>query len=161
VTAQITNAPITKAQVKAIHVALHRRGIDDETYRHVLDDRFGATTCKDLTRREASELLTLLGRPLPRPPGTRPHSGTRRRIETPAEPQPVGDGVIQLATKAQRDLIGALAAEIMWETEDGYRRWLRRSIGLARVRTSAEAARAIEGLRGLKAHGHAKEETTP
>ena len=156
--ARITNAPITKAQIKSIHVALSRRGIDDETYRHILDDRFGVATCKDLTRREASDLLTLLGRHLPRPPGTKPHSGNRRPIREPAEPQPVADGVVRLATKAQRDLLDKLAGEIEWRTPGGYGRWLTASLGLARVRTSAEAARAIEGLRGLKRHGHAKPE---
>ena len=157
-TARITNAPITAAQVRSIHVALSRRGIDDDTYRHILDERFGVATCKDLTRREASDLLTLLGRELPRPPGTRPRSGGRRPIGNAAEPAAVADGVVRLATKGQRDLLDKLAGEIAWEAPNGYARWLTASLGLARVRTSAEAARAIEGLRGLKRHGHAKPE---
>ena len=156
-TARITTAPITAAQVRAVHVALSKRGVDDDTYRHILNERFDAASCKELTRREASELLTLLGRDLPRPPGTRPRSGVRRPIARPAEPPaPAADGVVRLATKKQRDLIDKLAAEVAWETPRGYARWLTASLGLARVRTSAEAARAIEGLQGLKRHGHAK-----
>lgn len=152
----ITNAPITRAQVRAIHVALARRGIDDGTYRALLQGEFGASSCKELTRREASALLDRLGRPLANPPGAKPRSAVRRPIAEPAKAPEVEDGVVRLATKAQRDLIDKLAGEVAWEAEDGFARWLRRSLGIARVRTGAEAAKAIDGLKGLKRHGHAR-----
>lgn len=156
--AGITDRPITPAQVKSIHVALHRLGLDDAEYRAMLAD-WDVSTCKDLTRREASDLLARLGRPLPNPPGARPRTGPRRRISNPALEPPAedGDGVIRLATAPQRALIAELAAEIAWESEDGCERWMRRSLGLSRVRTHADATKAIRGLRGLKAHGHARE----
>ena len=68
--AEVSRRPITPAQVRAIHVAISRSGIDDETYRGILYERYGVETSKALTRRQASELLSRLGRPLPRPPGT-------------------------------------------------------------------------------------------
>lgn len=154
--ARISERPITPAQVKSIHVALHRLGIGDADYRAMLAD-WGAASCKDLSRREASDLLARLGRPLANAPGSRPASGGRRRISVPAErpAQEDADGVVRLPSNRQRALIRDLAAEIAWETDDGYRRWLSRSLGLDRVRTRADAARTIAGLRGLKAHGHA------
>ena len=157
--AEITGKPITKAQIRAIHVALQRRGIHDEAYRGILEDRWGVRTCKDLTRREASELLVTLGRPLANPPGSRPpesKTGRRQKIRNPAL-KPTGlsvDGVITLASPAQHALIDELAGEIAWEAADGYKRWLKRSLGLHRVRTQGDAQRVITGLRGLKRHGH-------
>ena len=66
------------------------------------------------------------------------------------------DGVLHLASKAQRDLIDKMRDEIAWEHENGYRLWLMKSLGISRIRTREEAHRAIEGLRGLKRHGHAR-----
>ena len=158
--ARISDRPITPAQVKSIHVALHRLGLGDAEYRALLKD-WNVTTCKDLSRRQASDLLARLGRPLASPPGEKPKPETRRRISNPADqpPQEDGDGVIRLPTNAQRALIRDLSAEIAWRSADGFRRWLKLSLGLDRILTRADAARAIDGLRGLKAHGHAKEES--
>ena len=155
--ARITDRPATAAQIRAIHAAAGRLGLADAEYRALLAD-WGVSTSKDLSRRQASDLLARLGRPLARPPGDRPKPATRRRIANPAEKPPSGDGdgVIRLATNRQRALIRDLAAEIAWETEDGFRRWLARSLGIDRVRTGADASRAIQGLRGLKAHGHGR-----
>ena len=159
-TARITDRPITPAQVKSIHVALNRLGLGDGEYRAMLKD-WNVSTCKDLTRRQASDLLARLGRPLANAPGSRPKPAARRRIANPAERPSAenADGVVRLATHPQRKLIHELAAEIAWETENGFRRWLARSLGLDGIRTHGDATRAIRGLKGLKSHGHAKEET--
>ena len=159
--ARISDRPITPAQVKSIHVAVSRLGLEDAEYRDLLRD-WNATTCKDLTRRQASDLLARLGRPLSQPPRAKvAPQGRRRRISNPADAPPSegGDGVVRLATAPERALVDELAAEIAWEVEDGFERWLRRSLGLSRIRTHADATRAIRGLKGLKAHGHAKRET--
>ena len=145
---------ITLAQVRAIHVGLNKRGIDDAVYRQMLDTGWGVDTCKDLDRGQASELLRRIhgGRRGPdKPP-------TRRRIRQPAQPSSLPkSGVIRLASARQQRLINELVSEIRWESEDGYRRWLRRSLGIKQVRTAGEAFRVIEGLKGLKRHGHALE----
>ena len=149
--AQISHKPITRAQIKSIHVALSRQGIDDDTYRLMLHNNYGVGTCKDLTRRQASDLLTRLGR------STSPPARRRQRIKNPAtKPVANASGVAYLATPAQRQLIDAIAAEIRWECADGYKRWLKVSLGLDRVRTQSDAARVINGLKGLKRHGHAR-----
>lgn len=132
---------ITPAQIRAIHVALHRRGIEDDDYRQILRDGWNVDTCKRLTRRQASELLRRLGAPRKE----RRTPGRRRR---PALP----DNVTPLATAAQRRLIDDLAAEIEWREPGGYARWLKGNMGLKRVSTSEQAAHVIEGLKGLKRH---------
>ena len=148
-------AMITTAQIRTIHAALSRRGIDDETYRALLREQFdGVASCKDLSRSDAHRLInTLFGGPLPR---------RRQRIRTPADPRPVGDGdgddaPVRLVSPLQRRLIDALVSEIAWDSADGYRHWLRRSLGLVRVRTQGDATAVIRGLKGLKQHGHALE----
>ena len=135
----MADRPITKAQVKSIHIALSRQGIDDATYRGILYDRYGVETCKALTRRQASELLTRLGRPLALPPRLR-----KRR------PNRLPEGATRLVTPEQRKLIGELAAEIEWREPDGYAGWLRSNMDLERVATSDQAAKVIQGLLAMR-----------
>lgn len=51
---------IAPSQIKAIHAVVGKLGLDDETYRHILHSRFSVTSCKDLSWRQAEELLTAL-----------------------------------------------------------------------------------------------------
>lgn len=140
----ISERPITPAQVRSIHVALARQGIADEDYRAVLQARFGATTCKALSRRQASELLALFGRPLPRPPATAPKRAPARQ-----RPAPAPDGVAALPTPAQRALIAELADRVEWRQPDGLKRWSRAHFGWPRPTSPEDAARVIEGLKQL------------
>ncbi len=82
-------AAITKAQIKSIHVALARQGIDDDTYRAKLRLLFNVSSCTQLNRRQASILLTSLGRPLAPVPSTPKRKQNKRR----AAPAPVPDNV--------------------------------------------------------------------
>ena len=88
---EISAKPITPAQVRAIHVALHRHGIDDDEYRARLMDRWGVDTCKALTRREASDLIASLGYPLPNPPGGRAAAAAGTSAGTAGERSAVSD----------------------------------------------------------------------
>jgi phage gp16-like protein len=55
---------IAPSQIKALHAVVGRLGMDDETYRHMLHSRYGVTSCKDLSWRQAEELLEHLnGKP--------------------------------------------------------------------------------------------------
>ena len=130
---------ITSAQVRAVHTAKSRAGIDDDTYRALLEDRYGVRSCTRLSRRQATDLLTKLGRPLPRP--------TRERKRRPDR---LPEGAVRLVTPAQRELIAELAGEIEWGAADGYEGWLQRSMGLDRVATSDQGARVIEGLLAIR-----------
>ncbi|MFZ4857946.1 MAG: regulatory protein GemA [Desulfuromonadaceae bacterium] len=51
---------IAPSQIKAIHAVTNKLGLDDETYRHILHSRFNVDSCKDLTWRQAKELLESL-----------------------------------------------------------------------------------------------------
>ena len=142
----ISDRPITPAQIRAIHAALPRRGLDDDEYRGLLRDRFNVDTCKALTRRQASELLLALGRALPQPPG-----GKRKpRRRQPAPRAKAGTNLRRMITSAQRELIETLAGEIAWREPGGYRRWLGKFMSLERVTTAAQAARVIEGLKAMR-----------
>lgn len=51
---------IAASQIKAIKTVIGKLGMDDEFYRHMLHSRYGATSCKDLSWKQAEELLTHL-----------------------------------------------------------------------------------------------------
>ena len=154
--AQISDRPITPAQVRAIHVALSARGIDDDTYRERLERAYGVRTCKDLTRRQASELLRGLGQRLAQPPGSRPapHRAAApspsRPADVPYRRRAVAPGVTRLPSPAQRRLIAELSREVDWREADGYTRWLEKNMGLARVASADHARRVIEGLKAIR-----------
>lgn len=49
---------IAPSQIKAIKTVIGKMGMDDEDYRHMLHSRYnGVTSCKELTWRQAEELL--------------------------------------------------------------------------------------------------------
>lgn len=146
---------ITAAQVRAIHVLAHRRGLEDDDYRHILYSRYSVASSKSLTRRQAADFIAALGGG-PRP---RARPATRHPIRNPHPPVPAtdDDGVVTLATAKQRALIDALVGEVQWYRDNGYQAWLSKALGLERVRTRQDAHRVIRGLKGLKAKGHHRE----
>ena len=108
-------------------------------------------SCKALTRREASELLDALGRPLPHPPGRSALGERRAEASARHAPTPpsAADNVVGLATPAQRALIAELAERVEWRIDGGYDAWLRASHGLSAVRTDEEARDVIEALKAM------------
>lgn len=137
--------PITPGQVTLIHVMLTRQGIADEDYRAMLESLYGVDTCKKLTRQQANELLTRLGA------GQKPKPAQPK----PALPRRRDSNVATLATPAQQQLIHNLIREIQWRMQPpaaAYAAWLQRNQSLAKVRTTAEAAKVIRGLKAIKAH---------
>ena len=143
--AGISERPITANQVRAIHVALSAKGIEDADYRRLLAEvGDGAESCKGLTRRQASDLLARLGRPLRSPPA----GGRPKAPRAPAPPR--AEGVARMATPLQRSLIAELASEVEWHPEGGLEPWCQASFGFRRPATQAQAAKAIEGLKGIK-----------
>lgn len=149
-------AEITKAQIKAIHVRLSYAGIEDDDYRALLRQQFQAASCKELTRHQAHQLIVRLhgGRAKPKPAQRR----KRQPIKTAAAPSPPDSAaVIAMISPAQRDLIEVLISEIKWHTAGGYSAWLKLSIGLQSISTARDAMRVIDGLKGLKRHGHSND----
>ena len=95
---------IAPSQIKAIHAVVGKLGIDDENYRHILHSRYGVTSCKDLTWRQAEELLSNLNNTNPRPLG----EGGRRPGEGPRFKYQDMDGRPGFASGAQLRLVDAM-----------------------------------------------------
>ena len=132
--------PITVKQIRAIKCAQRYRAVSEEDYRAMLRGHFGAGSCTELDRRQASELLRRL------------HGDRAAPEPEPAARLPAGAGnVTRLATPAQRRYIEGLAAKIEWGTAEGFEGWLRGRMGLKSVRTSADASKVIDGLRSIDA----------
>ena len=147
---EISGRPATKAQIRSIHVAKAARGLEDGEYRDMLEARFGRRSAKELTRRQASELLATFGRRLPNPPGRAPAPGrSARRNAGGASARKSAGNVTALPTAAQRDLVRELEGRIGWREPDGARRWMKASFGWERPRSVEEAAEAIEGLKAM------------
>lgn len=51
---------ITSGQIKAIHTIASLIGWDTDKYKNVLESLFDVTTCKDLTEKQASQLIDIL-----------------------------------------------------------------------------------------------------
>ena len=141
---EISARPITLAQVRAIHAARRRNGIGDDEYRERLRAGWDVESCKELSCRQASDLLRSLGVPLKKPP-----AALREARPPRPRPVPLPKSVGRLPTRAQRELIAQLAGEIDWREANGFDRWLRRNQGLERIATSVQAAAVIEGLKRI------------
>lgn len=50
-------ADLARREIQLIHVARKKIGMDDETYRNLLKDRFGASSSKGLSAQERRQLL--------------------------------------------------------------------------------------------------------
>lgn len=151
---EISGRPATKGQIRSIHAAKAAHGLEDGEYRDMLEARFDRRSSKELTRRQASELLATFGRRLPNPPGRAPgpaRGGSARKNAggaSTARPKSAGN-VTALPTAAQRDLVRELEGRIEWREPDGARRWMKASFGWERPRSIEEAAEAIEGLKAM------------
>ena len=51
-------ADLARREIQLIHVARSQVGMDDETYRNLLKDRFGVASSKDMDKYQRAELLT-------------------------------------------------------------------------------------------------------
>lgn len=139
-----TAAPIRPKQVQLIHI-LAEQIMTRSEYEDWLSGFRGATSSKDLTAAEADQGIddlvkkgaVIVSKPRP----------TRR-------PRSKGKNVINLATQGEHDKVAALAGLIPWQVEDGLSRFLvkRCQVRSGKVRTAAEAYRAIEGLKKYYTH---------
>ena len=140
--------PIEPRQIKLIKIGLKQLGIDDDTYRSMLGDRFGVDSCTRLTKLQAGVFIDELKRKgfkiVPRKRPTR---------HAPAKPAPRRKGnMVRLASQAQQEKIAALARLIDWRIKDGLTRWLFKRYSIRRVKTAQQAFLAIEGLKKMFEH---------
>lgn len=133
---------IDTKQKQLIHVAKQQVGLSDDEYRELLQIHYKTTTCKQLTYFEADRLINYFKKLGFRIKKTQTTPYPRQRGRLPGN-------VVMLVSVAQLGMIEALKREIKWEYADGYDRWLKKYLKAPAVRTSKEAWRVIEGLKGL------------
>ncbi len=135
---------IEKTQIKMIHVAIHQLGLSDEAYREILQGQFGKTSCKDLSFGEAHALIEYL-KTLGFKVKGRKCGWCAPRVDRGKLPA----NVQFLVSPEQTSMIIALRGQIQWRYPDGYERWLSKYAKTDMVRTSLQASRVIEGLKGI------------
>ncbi|HKI50510.1 MAG TPA: phage protein GemA/Gp16 family protein, partial [Geothermobacteraceae bacterium] len=135
--------PITGKQIQLIHIAKGQLGLDDGTYRALLDG-YGAESSKDLTCAQADQLIDDF-----KAKGFRivsRHPRPRRRSQ--------GKNVVHLASQQEIDKVNAVAGLIRWRAQGGLPLFLEKRLHIkdGRVRTAGDAYRAIEALKKLFEH---------
>lgn len=180
--------PATKKQTDTIHAFKHSLQMSDDAYRMLIARHGqGVMHSNELSRKQASAVISEMEFKSGQTP-TKMNYRFTRETGKPAKPgkslskdeaklaisellemhgvvaiktAPVTtkDNVVALATPPQRALIGHLVLEVNWYEHGSFEAWLLKNMGLEQVATKEEAARVIEGLKGLKSHGHAKKPT--
>jgi len=144
---------INRKQITVIKLACTALQIDDATYRDMLQDRYGVTSCTKLSYDQAGEFIRELeGKGFTLKPNknsaSRPAKQRQPTQPRPAIPRDRGN-VVALANQGEIDKINAVAALIRWREVNGLALFLEKRMGITggKVRTSAEAYKAIEGLK--------------
>jgi len=132
---------ISKRQITMIKTFQRRLGIDDETYRETLKNRYQVESCTKLTAWQATRYIEELMKQVNPRPG-RAGKAKRARQKTPK-------GVTALASQGQRRKILVLSRLVEWRIENGFDAWMTKRIGIDKVRTAADANRVIEGLKNM------------
>lgn len=154
--------PIAPKQRTIIKMAQGQLGIDDATYRDMLEERFGVRSCTTLNYDQAGEFICELeGKGFVLIPNQRnQHPRTHRRTRPAARND---DRVVCLVRPDELDKINQVARLITWRVENGLQLFLAKRLKIkdGKVRTESDAYLAIEGLKKLfengmkKAHGPA------
>ncbi len=139
---------VTNPQKARIHIAIAELKLSDEQYRDILFVNFkGATSCAGLSYRQAEALIGIFKRL-----GWKPKRP--RREKTPAN-------VTRLASKSQKWKIEELEELLGWDADkERLKGFIRRMTRGKRTHvvqlTSLQAARIIEGLKGILSGGRAQ-----
>ncbi len=150
---------IEPVQVRMIHVAVGQLGLSDDIYRAIIAGRTQGkkTSCKELTYDEADQVINYFVKNLGfkiKSSYIRTAGEYRRKRWAYANSRrsgnkPLPGNVVAFPSPMQLDMIATLSAQVAWKFADGYQRWLAKYIKTDRVRTAAQAQRAIEGLKGM------------
>lgn len=140
--------PIRPKQIQLVKMAQKQLGLDDETYRDLLEDLFRVRSCTDLSAAQGDRLIDQLKL-----------KGFVIVSRHPRPRRPKGKNVVHLASRAEIDKLNAVAGLIKWKYSDGLQRFLERRVGIkgGKARTAGEAYRAIEALKKFFENGMKKE----
>lgn len=131
---------ITPQQLKKIWAASHELGWDNGRVHAEIERVIGVTSLRDLTYGSASLFIDFLV-------GEGASSG---RMAAAASPRPNGprpENLIELATPAQHRYVDGLLQDLGWTREEPYfLGGLKKATGRTKIRTRAEATKAINFL---------------
>lgn len=136
---------ITKAQIRFIKTMQRKNQSDDEYY-EMLENRFGVSSCTQLTCKQARELIELYN--------TWGYATAKKktRKRTPTIPRKKRDGgnkIIRLISASEKKKIIAISALINWMSSEDIENWMEGHFGITRVRTGQDAFLVIEGLKKM------------
>jgi hypothetical protein len=142
--------PSTKKQRQLIGIACGQLGIDSETKAEMLFERYGREHTTEIGKVDADDFLKELeGR------GFRIVSKRPKRQRIPRD----GGKTVSMVSSREIEKMTAVANLIKWRVENGLELWMKKRLGIERVRTGGDAYRVIEGLKKMfenqmkKAHG--------
>jgi hypothetical protein len=148
---------IEPKQTQLLHIAKSQCKLSDVEYRDLLagHSKDKKTSSKDLTYSEADAVLNYFVKTLGfkiRTRGCNPLflKDCNPLFSRPARARgPLPGNVTALPSPDQLKLIDALGAQVAWKYADGFQRWLAKYVKTDKIRTSAQASRCIEGLKGM------------
>jgi hypothetical protein len=140
---------IEPKQTQLLHIAKSQCKLSDVEYRDLLagQTKDKKTSSKDLTYSEADAVLNYFVKTLGFKIRTRGCNPLFSRTARARGPLP--GNVTALPSPHQLNLIEALGAQVTWKYADGFQRWLAKYVKTDKIRTSAQASRCIEGLKGM------------
>lgn len=162
---------IEPKQKQLIHIAKTQCGLSDVEYRDLLagQTKDKKTSSSDLTYFEADAVINYFVKTLGfnvKSNYIRTSGAARRQRWAYAHTRrsgnkPLPGNVVAMPSPVQMQLIDDLAGQVTWKFEDGFTRWLGKYIKTDKIRTSAQAQRAIEGLKGLLTNQNKKGHCEP
>ncbi|MBI5550723.1 MAG: DUF1018 domain-containing protein [Desulfobacterales bacterium] len=147
--------PSTKSQRQLIGIACGQLGIDKQVKADMLRERYGKESTCDITRFQADEFLRELRgkgfRVVPKKSG-----GGVKRPRRQAIPREAGK-VTAIVSQKELEKMAAVAALIPWRLENGLALWMKKRIGVEKIRTAMDAYKVIEGLKKMFENGMKKQ----
>jgi hypothetical protein len=142
----------TKKQRQLIAIGCGNLGIDADTRHEMLAARFGVASSTQLTRQQAAAFLDELKT---RGFSIRPRVKPGRQVSRAAVGRG-GGNTVAMVSRMELGKIAAVAALIRWKYENGLTLWMKKRLGIDRIRTAGDAYKVIEGLKKMFENGMKK-----
>ena len=139
----MSDKKISKKQIQIIHIAKAKLKLCNDDYRLMLRSNWDVSSSKNMTYRQAYELIQHMKKC-----GFRMQHNKPRRKSSP--------GVTRIPSSQILAYIAHLKEDVNWKYHDGYYRWIKKSFGIEKIKTMAEAIRIVEGLKKMLARQESK-----
>ncbi|MDA8140378.1 MAG: DUF1018 domain-containing protein [Desulfobacteraceae bacterium] len=143
--------PSTKTQRQLIGIACGQLGIDKPMKEDMLRERFGKESTTLISRAQADEFLKELK-----------SRGFETRYTPRSKPRGqhiprAGGKVTAMVSQQELEKIAAVSALIPWRLENGLALWMKKRVGVDKIRTAEHAYKVIEGLKKMFENGMKKQ----